>query len=67
MILHEVLRLYPPVVSLFRHTNRKTNIGGMSIPAGVDILLLVLFLHYDPKCWGEDVEEFNPEDRKSVV
>ncbi|KAK4600445.1 hypothetical protein RGQ29_010192 [Quercus rubra] len=61
MILHEVLRLYPPVVSLFRHTNRKTNIGGMSIPAGVDILLLVLFLHYDPKCWGEDVEEFNPE------
>ena len=61
MILHEVLRLYPPVVSLFRHTNRKTNIGGMSIPAGVDILLLVLFLHYDPKSWGEDVEEFNPE------
>lgn len=61
MILHEVLRLYPPVVALFRHTNRKTNIGGMSIPAGVDFVLPVLLLHYDPKCWGEDVEEFNPE------
>ena len=61
MILHEVLRLYPPAVTIFRHTNRKTNIGGMSIPAGVDCVLPVLFLHSDPKCWGEDVEEFNPE------
>ena len=33
----------------------------MSIPAGVDFVLPVLFLHCDPKFWGEDVEEFNPE------
>ena len=49
------------MVALYRHTNRKTNIGGMSIPAGVDFVLPVLFLHCDPKFWGEDVEEFNPE------
>ncbi|KAL0016658.1 hypothetical protein SO802_003727 [Lithocarpus litseifolius] len=34
MILHEVLRLYPPLVALYRHTNRKTKIGGMSIQLG---------------------------------
>ncbi|KAM0968064.1 hypothetical protein ACFX13_016794 [Malus domestica] len=61
MILNEVLRLYPVVVLLFRHTHQKTNVGGLSIPAGVDFVFPVLFLHHDPKYWGEDVEEFNPE------
>ena len=61
MVLNEVLRLYPPVTSLYRHTRRKTNIGGMSILAGVDFVLPTLFSQCDPKCWGEDVEEFNPE------
>ncbi|GMY29054.1 cytochrome P450 72A397-like [Fagus crenata] len=60
MVLNEVLRLYPPATSVFRHTWRKTNIGGMSIPAGVDFVLPILFSQCDPKYWGEDVEEFNP-------
>ncbi|TQE01444.1 hypothetical protein C1H46_012924 [Malus baccata] len=61
MILTEVLRLYPSLVLLFRHTHQKTNVGGLSIPAGVDFVFPILFLHHDPKYWGEDVEEFNPE------
>jgi cytochrome P450 len=61
MILYEVLRLYPPLASLYRHTRRKTNIGGLTIPAGVDLALPVLLLHNDPNYWGEDVEKFNPE------
>ncbi|XP_009362696.2 cytochrome P450 72A397 [Pyrus x bretschneideri] len=61
MILKEVLRLYSPVSALYRHTQIKTNVGGISIPAGVEFVLLTMFLHHDKKCWGEDVEEFNPE------
>ncbi|PON41238.1 Cytochrome P450, E-class, group I [Trema orientale] len=61
MILNEVLRLYPPLSSVFRHCERETNIGGISIPAGVEIFLLMLSLHHDPEYWGDDVEEFNPE------
>ncbi|KAL5786439.1 hypothetical protein ACOSQ2_008831 [Xanthoceras sorbifolium] len=61
MILHEVLRLYPPVTALPRHTIRKTNIGGMSIPSGVDIWLQTLLIHHDPKYWGDDAGEFKPE------
>ncbi|XP_059455349.1 cytochrome P450 CYP72A616-like [Corylus avellana] len=60
-ILYEVLRLYPPLTSLYRHTRQKINIGGLSILAGVDLVLPVLLLHNDPNYWGEDVEKFNPE------
>ncbi|XP_057972259.1 cytochrome P450 CYP72A616-like [Malania oleifera] len=61
MIIHEVLRLYPPAAELFRHTHQETNLGGVSIPAGIDLYLPVLLLHHDPDCWGDDVEEFKPE------
>lgn len=61
MILNEVLRLYPPLTVLLRYTKQETSIGGLSIPAGVETLLFVLSLHLDPKCWGDDAEQFNPE------
>ncbi|KAM7510749.1 hypothetical protein LguiB_009624 [Lonicera macranthoides] len=61
MVLQEVIRLYPPVTGQFRHTYRKTKIGGMPIPAGVEFFLPTLMLHHDPEYWGEDVEEFKPE------
>ncbi|KAL7187003.1 hypothetical protein ACSBR1_037135 [Camellia fascicularis] len=61
MVLHEVLRLYPPVTGLFRYTRKRSNIGGMWIPEGVELYLATMMLHYDPKYWGEDVEEFKPE------
>lgn len=61
MILNEVLRLYPLATSLQRHTLKKTNIRGMTIPAGVDLVLLLLSLHHDPKYWGDDAEQFKPE------
>ncbi|GMN63292.1 hypothetical protein TIFTF001_032367 [Ficus carica] len=61
MILNEVMRLYPPVCNLYRYSKRKTSIGGITIPAGIEILLVMLSLHHDPNYWGDDVEEFNPE------
>ncbi|PON33254.1 Cytochrome P [Parasponia andersonii] len=54
-------KLYPPVTLLFRYTKQETNIGGMSIPAGVETVLFILSLHHDPKHWGHDATEFNPE------
>ncbi|KAJ0089886.1 hypothetical protein Patl1_13776 [Pistacia atlantica] len=61
MILHEVLRLYRPITATSRYTSKNAHIGGISIPPGVDVQLPFLFLHYDPKYWGDDVEEFKPE------
>ncbi|KAI5056430.1 hypothetical protein GOP47_0028248 [Adiantum capillus-veneris] len=60
MILHEVLRLYPPAIGLLRETNKDVKLGGISIPGGTSIFAPILVLHVDPKLWGEDALEFNP-------
>ncbi|KAJ6823484.1 cytochrome P450 CYP72A219-like [Iris pallida] len=61
MILYEVLRLYPSIVSLTRRTENEIKLGEFTFPGGVDLLLPVILIHHDPECWGEDAEEFNPE------
>ncbi|XP_026452707.1 cytochrome P450 72A15-like [Papaver somniferum] len=61
MILNEVLRLYPPVVEVYRHTCKRTKLGDTSIPAGVDLTLPILLIHHDKEYWGDDAEEFKPE------
>lgn len=42
MILNEVLRLYPPLISLYQHTYKETRIGNIHLPAGVDLTLPML-------------------------
>ena len=61
MILHEVLRLYPPGTMIIRKTHREVELGGIIFPPGVQLLLPVLLVHHDPELWGEDAAEFNPE------
>ncbi|KAL0921258.1 hypothetical protein M5K25_008315 [Dendrobium thyrsiflorum] len=60
MILHEVLRLYPPVILL----GRKTYDYGARryhLPERCYTRLPVIFIHHDHEIWGQDVHEFNPE------
>ncbi|WVZ20253.1 hypothetical protein V8G54_007575 [Vigna mungo] len=59
MILYEVLRLYPPLVNINKYSWCETRVGDMSIPAGVEVCLPLLFLHYDSEYWDKP-EEFNP-------
>ncbi|XP_057972812.1 cytochrome P450 CYP72A616-like [Malania oleifera] len=61
MVVHEVLRLYPPVAFVLQQTHQRTNIGGLSIPEGIDLCLPVLLLYHDPDYWGDDIEEFKLE------
>ncbi|XP_034678316.1 cytochrome P450 CYP72A219-like [Vitis riparia] len=61
MILHEVLRLYPPIPFLARTVYEDIQVGDMYLPAGVDVSLPTILVHHDHEIWGEDAREFNPE------
>ncbi|KAK7401184.1 hypothetical protein VNO78_12505 [Psophocarpus tetragonolobus] len=48
------------VPKIMRYTKCATKIGSISVPAGVEIYLPFIYLHYDDNYW-DNPEEFNPE------
>ncbi|MBA0758976.1 hypothetical protein Gotri_021920, partial [Gossypium trilobum] len=61
MILYEVLRLYPAVISLARSIPKEIKLGNLLLPAGTEVLLPILQIHHDKDHWGDDAHEFRPE------
>ena len=61
MIIHESLRLYPPVPLLPRHALEDIKFGNIDVPKGTDLRILILSLHTNPEIWGDDAQKFNPE------
>jgi cytochrome P450 len=61
MILNEVMRLYSPAAFLTRYIHKNTKLGGLVLPAGIEIMMPILAIHHDPEIWGQDSKYFNPE------
>ncbi|XP_049374061.1 cytochrome P450 CYP72A219-like [Solanum verrucosum] len=61
MILYETLRLFPPLPSSGRRTEEEVKLGELNLPAGVQLIIPTILLHYDKEVWGEDAKEFKPE------
>lgn len=61
MVIHESLRLYPPVTVVSREAFKDLKFGVIHVPKEVTVWTMVLTLHTDPKIWGGDAYEFNPE------
>nr|XP_023876223.1 cytochrome P450 714A2-like [Quercus suber] len=61
MVIHESLRLYPPVPVVSREAFRDMKFGDINVPKGVNVWTLMVSLHQDPDIWGPDANIFNPE------
>ncbi|RZC82635.1 hypothetical protein C5167_045421 [Papaver somniferum] len=61
MVIHEALRLYPPAAFLTREAFQDITISDMQVPKGTNIWIPIIKLHQDPKIWGPDAHEFNPD------
>lgn len=60
MVLHESMRLYPPVWMLTRRATDADEIGGYHVPAGADVLICPFTLHRHPDFWDAP-ERFDPD------
>lgn len=61
MIIHESLRLYPPVTVTERKSTKEARLGKFVLPANIKIITPILPLHHDPTIWGDDAHLFKPE------
>ncbi|XP_049386895.1 cytochrome P450 CYP72A219-like [Solanum stenotomum] len=61
MILHETLRLFPPVPTYRRRNKHEVKLGDLSLPVGVLLFIPTVLIHYDKELWGEDAKEFKLE------
>ena len=60
MVVLEVLRLYSPVMELYREASKDMKLGNLLIPKGTYLVIPIIMMHRSKECWGEDAKEFNP-------
>jgi cytochrome P450 len=56
----ETLRLRPAVVAVMRRLIAPASVAGVELPAGVVTMVVIPFLHRDPRVWSAP-EEFRPD------
>lgn len=55
----EAMRLYPPVMEVYRRLSEDTPLEGVVIPKGSKVAISINNLHHNPQVW-EEPDEFNP-------
>ncbi|MGH3880144.1 MAG: cytochrome P450 [Actinophytocola sp.] len=64
MVLHEAMRLFPPVWILTRRALDEDVVGGYRVPAGADVMVCPYTLHRHPSFWDRpdafDPDRFDP-------
>ena len=63
-VMNESLRLNPPLAQVNRECVNDYKFNGIYIPAGLQVIISVYFLHRDPDVWSNP-EKFDPERFRS--
>jgi cytochrome P450 len=58
-VVHEALRMFPPVPIAIRTTTRETRLGELELPEGTEVHAYSLLTHRDPRLW-EAPARFDP-------
>ncbi|XP_004294853.1 PREDICTED: cytochrome P450 714C2-like [Fragaria vesca subsp. vesca] len=61
MVIHESLRLYPPVTIMSREAFKDMKFGDFHVPKSVNVWTSVVTIHTDPEIWGPDAYDFKPD------
>jgi cytochrome P450 len=56
MVLHKVLKLYPPLPLMVRMTCKTIKLGSFTLPKGTEITILIIIIHLDKDMWGKDAK-----------
>jgi cytochrome P450 len=59
-VIHETLRMYPPIWAVVRRTLVEDDLGAMHLQPGTHVLLNIFGLHHHPVFWT-DPEKFDPD------
>lgn len=66
-VIDESLRLYPTIWSVGRRCTEDDELGGYTIPKGMNVVVPIFHYHWDERFWVEprkfDPERFGPERR----
>ncbi len=60
MVLHEAMRLFPPVWALTRRSREADDVGGYHVPANADVMVCTYTMHRHPSFWDRP-NEFDPD------
>ncbi|RFU76201.1 isotrichodermin c-15 hydroxylase cytochrome p-450 monooxygenase cyp65a1 [Trichoderma arundinaceum] len=60
-VCNEVLRYFSPVPITVRETAYDTTIQGVPVRKGIRVVLAPFAVNVDPKLWGSDAADFNPD------
>ena len=60
-VIKETMRIYPPMPVTIRRSLKDGMLGRYRVRKGDIILVGTLAAHRDPRCWGTNADEFDPD------
>lgn len=61
-VIKETMRLFPAIPFILRNTMEEIEVGGQTIPEGVNFFISIYSIHRNKDVWGENANNFDPDN-----